>query len=92
MTDATMVPPTIERDMTTDEFKTWYARLGLKQVALAEKLDVDQSQISRWLNGKSTPPGYLWRALEHLEAELKRRPRKRRPAPRPRPAGTAASS
>jgi predicted transcriptional regulator len=72
---STMVP---ERDMTPEEFQGWYARLGLKQVDLAEKLDVDQSQISRWLNGKSAPPGYLWRALEHLEAEMQRRRKRQR--------------
>lgn len=74
MTD-TMVPLSNERDMTTDEFKAWYARLGLSEKELARRLDVTQPTINRWYSGRRIPPGYLWRALEHLEAEL------RRPAP-----------
>ena len=30
--------------------------------------------ISRWLHGKDRPPPYLWRAIEHLENEIKARP------------------
>lgn len=80
MTDGTMVPLSSERDMTTDEFKQWFRRLGLTQVELARRLDVNQAQISRWYNGIADPSGYLWRALEHLAAELERerKPKRRR--------------
>jgi transcriptional regulator with XRE-family HTH domain len=30
--------------------------------------------ISRWLHGKDRPPPFLWRAIEHLEHEIKARP------------------
>jgi len=69
MTD-TMVPLSNERDMTTDEFKAWYARLGLPEKELARRLDVTQPTINRWTTGARKPPGYLWRALEHLSGEL----------------------
>jgi DNA-binding transcriptional regulator YiaG len=77
MNDATMPPPGIEREMTTDEFNAWYKRLGLPEKELAQRLDVTQPTINRWLSGRRTPPPFLWRALEHLEAELRapRRPR-----------------
>lgn len=64
--------------MTPEEFRVWYDRLGLKQAELAQRLDVDQPRIGKWLRGDVAISGYLWRALEHLEAELKRE-RKRRP-------------
>jgi DNA-binding transcriptional regulator YiaG len=80
MTDGTMAPASPERDwMTTDEFKAWFARLGLSESELARRLDVTQPTINRWSTGQRKPPGYLWRALEHLEEELERR---RRPAQR----------
>lgn len=66
--------------MTPEEFRVWYDRLGLKQSELAQRLDVDQPRISKWLRGEVKISGYLWRALEHLEAELKReRERKSKP-------------
>ncbi len=68
MTD-TMVP---ERDMTTDEFNEWLRRLGLPEKELAARLDVSQPTINRWTTGRRKPPPYLWRALEHLEDELRR--------------------
>lgn len=69
MTDATMVP---ERDMTTDEFNAWFRRLGLSEKELAQKLETTQPTINRWTTGQRKPPPYLWRALEHLESELRR--------------------
>lgn len=67
--------------MTPEEFRVWYDRLGLKQSELAQRLDVDQPRISKWLRGEVKISGYLWRALEHLEAELKqeRAPKPKRP-------------
>lgn len=67
--------------MTPEEFKQWFARLGLKEGELARRLDVKQPTINRWFTGQRTPPGYLWRALEHLEVELRqeRAPKPKRP-------------
>jgi DNA-binding transcriptional regulator YiaG len=79
MTD-TMVPLSNERDMTPAEFRAWFDRLGLPEADLARRLDVTQPTINRWRSGPPQgrkPPGYLWRALEHLEAELEA---ERRPA------------
>ena len=66
--------------MTTDEFRQWFDRLGLGETELALRLEVKQPTINRWRSGARTPPGFLWRALEHLEAELdrERRPKRRR--------------
>jgi predicted XRE-type DNA-binding protein len=76
-----MIPLSNERDMTPDEFRQWYDRLGLKQADLAKRLDVDQPRISKWLRGEIKISGYLWRALAHLEAELaeERRSKRRQP-------------
>lgn len=74
-----MAPSIGQRDwMTTDEFREWFRRLGLSEVELAARLDVKQPTINRWLNGRRTPPGYLWRALEHLAAEIERDQRRER--------------
>jgi transcriptional regulator with XRE-family HTH domain len=84
--EATMAPPEpMCEPMTPEEFRGWYARLGLNQQHLAERLPVDQSTISRWLNGERKIPPYLWRALEHLAAEIERGrpPRTARRPPRP---------
>lgn len=87
--DATLSPFTAQQDwMTTDEFNDWFRRLGLGESDLARRLDVKQPTINRWRNGERRPPGYLWRALEHLQAELEReRKRKRRTQP---PRGSSA--
>lgn len=85
-----MAAPTPERDwMTTDEFRAWFARLGLSETELARRLDTTQPTINRWRTGERKPPGYLWRALEHLAAELEAegRPKRRRRAV---PGGTDA--
>lgn len=82
MTDATMAPASPERDwMTTDEFKAWYARLGLSEAELARRLDTTQVTINRWRNGRRTPPGFLYLALERLEQVLadERKPKRRQP-------------
>ncbi len=57
--------------MTTDEFNAWIVRLGLPEKDLARHLEVSQPTINRWTTGQRTPPPYLWRALEHLERQLK---------------------
>lgn len=85
----------LSRDMTPEEFRGWYDRLraidpGLTHTKLATRLDVDQPRIGKWLKGKVAISGYLWRALEHLAAELEaeRKPKKRRP---PNPAARASA-
>jgi hypothetical protein len=46
--DSTSIPVVLpSRDMTTDEFKRWYARLGLNQSQLAKRLDVDERKPKR---------------------------------------------
>lgn len=63
-------------DMTPEEFRTWYDRLkridpSLNHTKLAERLDVDQPRIGKWLRGKGNGgvaiSGYLRLALERLE-------------------------
>ena len=76
----TMVP---ERDMTTDEFNAWVRRLGLPEKDLARRLHTTQPTINRWTTGQRHPPGYLWRALEHLEAELAEERKRQPPAQGP---------
>ncbi len=78
------IPGASWRPMTPDEFRVWFSRLGLSQAQLAKRLDVDQPRIGKWLRGEVKISGYLWRALEHLEAEMarERRPKKRRAAQR----------
>lgn len=79
-----MTDVVLSRDMTPDEFRSWYARLGLTDTELARRLDVDQPRIGKWRRGEVKASGYLWRALEHLAAELEaeRRPKRRRQASR----------
>lgn len=87
MTDGTMAPTVRELEpMTPDEFRQWYERLRaidptLTHASLARRLGVDQPRIGKWLRDEVKISGYLWRALEHLEAELERerRPARRRP-------------
>lgn len=85
LTNDTMAPSHPECEMTPDEFRTWYERLkaidpALNDTKLAQKLDVDQPRIGKWRRGDVKIAGYLWRALEHLEAEMIREhaPQRRR--------------
>jgi hypothetical protein len=89
MTDVLLSP-----DMTPAEFKTWYDRLkridpNLTHTRLAERLDVDQPRIGKWLRGEVRLSGYLRLALERLEQIMieERKPKKRR-----RPATAADGS
>lgn len=79
-------------DMTPDEFKRWYDRLRatdptLTHAKLAERLDVDQPRIGKWMRGAVKISGYLHLALERLEQKLieEQRPKRRRAAARPQP-------
>ena len=81
--NATMAVSEQKQDwMTPDEFRAWYARLGLNQTDLSRRLDVPQATISRWLSGarRIEHGELLRRALEHLAAELEaeRVPKRRR--------------
>lgn len=44
---------------------------GVDQAGLAERLNVNPSQISRWLNGKSVPRGEEWMRLKEKYDEVK---------------------
>jgi hypothetical protein len=85
------------KPMSPEEFRQWYERLklvkpDLTHEKLAKLLEVDQPRIGKWMRGEVKTSGYLWRALEHLEAQLQqeRKPRRNRPRPaagRPGPEG-----
>jgi hypothetical protein len=75
----------LSRDMTPAEFQTWYDRLkridpSLNHTKLADRLDVDQPRIGKWLRGDVKIAGYLWRALRDLEREMieEQQPKRRR--------------
>lgn len=75
----------LSRDMTPEEFQGWYDRLkridpALTHTKLAQKLDVDQPRIGKWLKGQVAISGYLWRALRDLEREMieEQKPKRRR--------------
>lgn len=79
----------LSRDMTPAEFQGWYDRLrridpDLTHTRLAQKLDVDQPRIGKWLRGDVKIAGYLWRALRDLEREMleERQPKRRTPRTR----------
>lgn len=72
-------------DMPPDEFRRWYDRLReidpqLTHARLAERLDVDQPRIGKWLRGDVKISGYLHLALERLEQIMidEQRPKRRR--------------
>ncbi len=51
----------------------WRAARNLTQAELAELLPVNLRTLQNWERpaDKRNPPPYLWRALEHLESELR---------------------
>lgn len=53
--------------------KTFRAKHGLTQARLAELLPVNLRTLQEWEldRGKGKPPPFLWRALAHLESELR---------------------
>jgi len=53
--------------MTTDDLADSLARLGLTQAAAGELLGVDQSAISRWLNGERAIPNPVAKLLLLVE-------------------------
>lgn len=54
----------------TTPLRAWRKRLGLSQLALAERLGVTKSTAAGWEQGRSQPPPYLWLALAAIEAAL----------------------
>ena len=59
-------------EMTDDypeQIKSLRAKLGLTQVALAERLGVSFPTVNRWENGKSRPSQLSWQALLNLYKE-----------------------
>lgn len=57
-------------DDSPSQIKTLRARLGLTQVALADKLGVSFPTVNRWENGKSVPSQLAWDKLLRLAGEL----------------------
>ena len=49
-----------------EQIKSLRARLGLTQVALAERLGVSFPTVNRWENGKSRPSQLSWQAILEL--------------------------
>ncbi len=56
-------------DDYADRLKGMRARLGLTQVALAERLGVSFPTVNRWENGKSRPSQLCWRRILELSQE-----------------------
>lgn len=52
-----------------EQIKSLRAKLGLTQVALAERLGVSFPTVNRWENGKSKPSPLSWQALLELSKE-----------------------
>ncbi len=52
-----------------EQIKSLRAKLGLTQVALAERLGVSFPTVNRWENGKSRPSQLSWQALLDLSKE-----------------------
>lgn len=55
------------------DLKQWLLDWNLTQPELAERLPVNLRTLQEWVaaRGKGQPPPYLWRAVEHLESELR---------------------
>ena len=52
-----------------EQIKILRAKLGLTQVALAERLGVSFPTVNRWENGKSKPSQLSWQAILELDKE-----------------------
>lgn len=52
-----------------EQIKSLRAKLGLTQVALAERLGVSFPTVNRWENGKSKPSQLSWQAILELDKE-----------------------
>ena len=66
--------------------RTWRRRLGMTQLALAERLDADISTVKRWEAGRRDPDPWIWLALAAIEAGAELPPE----APRTRAEGSPA--
>ena len=56
-------PPIAEQP----DFKAFRQKLGLKQKAIADLLDVDQATVSRWESGRTPVDLHLLSRLERIE-------------------------
>ena len=52
-----------------EQIKSLRAKMGLTQVALAERLGVSFPTVNRWENGKSRPSQLSWQAILDLSKE-----------------------
>ena len=54
------------------DLRVWLTKHKMTQRRLAERLDVAQLTINRYVTGRVTPPKMFWLALETIEREVKR--------------------
>jgi DNA-binding transcriptional regulator YiaG len=59
--------------MTSAEIRKLRETLGLTQEEFAEKIGAGRVTIARWESGQSKPTGLYLRALEKLQATVKKR-------------------
>lgn len=60
----------LDRLTTPEDVRVFRARHRLSQLKLADLLHQHDRTVQAWERVGGSPPPYLWRALEHLEAEL----------------------
>ena len=65
--------------MTPEQIRTWHESRGLSRAEFAQLLGVSKRTVDEWAreDRRGEPPPYFWRALEHLDAELKRKKKRR---------------
>ena len=67
-------PRMIKEDMTPKKLKEYREKRNVSQEIMADELGVDQSQISRWENGRQAIPVWLDKLIKCLEErDVKRR-------------------
>jgi DNA-binding transcriptional regulator YiaG len=58
--------------MTSDEIRRLRETLGLTQEEFAKKVGAGRATVARWESGQSKPTGLYSRALERLQATVKK--------------------
>ncbi len=53
----------------SERIKTAMKTLELNQPRFAEELGVDQGTVSKWINGKATPSGPVFKLIDRLLAD-----------------------
>jgi len=57
--------------MTSEEFRTWRERLRLTQTEIAKLLEVTETTVYRWENGRAPISKAVELALKQIESEMK---------------------